>query len=68
MIVDIIYHTPSQTSLLESMNEHFYELEAIDRETYTLGDFDINLSLNNKHVLEKCWTPILNIIPYAVLF
>ena len=68
MTVDIIYHPPSQASLLESMNEHLYELEAIDKETYALGDFNINLHLNNKHVLEKFWTPILNIIPYDVLF
>ena len=41
----IVYRPPSQTSLLEKMNEHFYELDTINKETYIFGDFNINLHL-----------------------
>ena len=47
MTVGIVYRPPSQTSFLETMNEHFYKLDTINKETYILGDFKINLYLNN---------------------
>ena len=66
MAVGIIYRPPSQTSFLETMNERFHKLDTISKETYILGDFNINLYLNNKYVFDKCSTPILNIIQYDV--
>ena len=48
------------------MNEHFYKLHTINKESYILGDFNINLFLNNKYVFEKCSTTVSNIIPYDV--
>ena len=45
MTVGIVYRPPSQTSFLETMNEHFYKLDTINKETYILGDFNISLSL-----------------------
>ena len=48
MTVGIVYQSPSQTSFLETINENFYKLDTINKETYTLGDFNINLYLNNK--------------------
>ena len=66
MTLGIVYRTPSQTSFIETMNEHFYKLETINKETYILGDFNINLYLNNKYVFEKCSAIVLNTIPYDV--
>ena len=43
MKVGIIYRPPSQTSFLEKMNEHFYELDTINKEICILGDFNRNL-------------------------
>ena len=43
MKVGIIYRPPSQTSFLEKMNEHFYELDTIHKETCILSDFNRNL-------------------------
>ena len=42
MAVCIDYRPPSQTSFSETMNEHFYKLGTINKETYILGDFEIN--------------------------
>ena len=66
MTVGIAYRPPSQTSFLETMNEHSYKLDTINKETYIFGDFSINLYLNNKYVFEKCSTIVSNTIPYDV--
>ena len=34
MTVGIVYQPPSQTSFLETMNEHFYKLETINNVPY----------------------------------
>ena len=64
MTVGIVYRPASQTNFLETTNEHFYKLDTINKETYILGDFKINLYLNN--VFEKCSTIVLNTTPYDV--
>ena len=66
MTVGIGYRPPSQTRFLETMNEHFYKHDTINKETYILGDFNINLYLNNRYVFEKCSTIVSNTIPYGV--
>ena len=48
------------------MNEYFYKLDTINKETYILGDFNINLCLNNKYVFGKCSIIVSNTIPYDV--
>ena len=48
------------------MNEHFHKVDTINKETYTLCDFNINMYLNNKNVSEKCLTTVSNTIPYDV--
>ena len=53
MTVGIVYQPLTKTSFLETMNEHFYKLDTINKETYILGDLNINLYLNNKFVFEK---------------
>ena len=37
MTVGIVYRPPSQTSCLETMNEHFYKLDTINKETYIMA-------------------------------
>ena len=63
MAVGIVYRSPSQASFQETMNKNFYKLDTINKETYILGDFNINLYLNNTYVFEKCSTTVLNTIP-----
>ena len=43
------------------MNEHFCKLDTINKESYILGDFNIDLYLS-----EKCSTTVSNTIPYDV--
>ena len=66
MTVGIVYRPPSRTGFLETMNKHFYKLDTINKETNILGDFNINLYLNNKYIFEKCSTIVSNTIPYDV--
>ena len=65
LTVGIVYQPPSQISFLETMNKHFHKLDTINKETY-IGDFNINLYLDNIHVFEKCSITISNTIPYDV--
>ena len=64
VIVGMVCRTPSQTNFLETTNECFYKLDTINKETYILGDFNINLYLNNIYVFEKCSATVSNTIPY----
>ena len=64
MTVGIVYRPPFQTSFLETMNGHFYKLDTINKGTYILGDFIINL--NNKYIFEKYSAIISSTIPYDV--
>ena len=41
MTVGIVDQPPSQTSFLETMNEHLYKFDTINKETHILGDFSI---------------------------
>ena len=66
MTVGIVYRSPSQTNFLESINENFYKLDTINKETYTLGNFNINLYLNNKYIFEKNSTTVSNTVPYDI--
>ena len=56
MTVGIVYQPLSQANFLDTMNERFYKIDTINKETYVLGDLNINLYLNNKYVFEKCRT------------
>ena len=73
--VGIVYRPPSQASFSETMNEDFYKLDTVNKETYTLGNFNIimyldnfniNLYLDNKYVFENCSTTVSSTIPYDV--
>ena len=65
MTVGIVYWPPSQATFLGTMNEHFYKLNTINKETY-INNCNINMYLNNKYDFEKCSTTVLNTIPCDV--
>ena len=53
IVVGIIYRPPSQSEFLEIVNTHFSKLDTNSNETYILGDFNINLYLNNSYIFQK---------------
>ena len=53
IIVGIIYRPPSQSEFLEIINTHFSKLDTNNNEIYILGDFNINLYLNNSYIFLK---------------
>ena len=53
IIVGIIYRPPSQSEFLEIINTHFSKLDTNNNEIYILGDFNINLYLNNSYIFQK---------------
>ena len=57
LAVCVIYCPPSQTR-----RKFLINLIPSKKETYTLGDFNINLYLNNKYIFGKYWTPVSSII------
>ena len=42
-----IHRPPNQSNFLEVLNENVIKIDSICNEIYILGDFDINLSLND---------------------
>ena len=53
VVVGIIYRPPSQSEFLEIINTHFSKLDTSNNEIYILGDFNINLYLNNSYIFQK---------------
>ena len=54
IVVGIIYRPPSQSEFLEIINTHFSKLDTNNNEIYiVLGDFNINLYLNNSYIFQK---------------
>ena len=53
VVVRIIYRPPSQSEFLEIINTHFSKLDTNNNEIYILGDFNINLYLNNSYIFLK---------------
>ena len=50
-IVGIIYRPPNQSNFLEIINVNFNKLEPNTKESYILGDFNINIYQNNKYIV-----------------
>ena len=48
------------------MNEHFYKIGNINKETYILGHRNTNMYLNDKYVFEKSSPTVSNTISYEV--
>ena len=53
VIVETIYRPPSQNNFLELLNSNMNKINSVDNEIYILGDFNINLFLNDSYILEK---------------
>ena len=53
MVFRIIYQPPSQSEFLEIINTHFSKLDTNNNEIYILGNFNINLCLNNSYIFQK---------------
>ena len=53
IVVRIIYRRASQLEFLEIINTHFSKLNTNNNEIYILGDFNINLYLNNSYIFQK---------------
>ena len=51
--VGTIYCPPNQSDYLEVLNENMNKIDSISNETYILGDFNINLSLNDSYIFSK---------------
>ena len=48
-----IYRPPNQSSFLEALNKNMNEIDRVSNEIYTLGDFNLNLSLNDSYIFPK---------------
>ena len=48
-----IYRAPNQSNFLEVLNENMNKIDSVSNETYILGDFNINLSLNDSYISLK---------------
>ena len=53
IVVGIIYLPPSQSEFLETLNTYFSKLDTNNNEIVILGDFNINLRLNNSYIFKK---------------
>ena len=53
IVVGIIYRSPSQSEFLEIISTHFSKLDTHSNEIYILGDFNLNLYLNNSYIFQK---------------
>ena len=51
LIVGIIYRPPNQSNFLEIINANFDKLDTDTKESYILGDFNINMNQNNKYIV-----------------
>ena len=45
-----IYSPPNQSNFVEVLNENMNKIDWIRNEIYILGDFNINLSLNDSYI------------------
>ena len=52
-MVGIIYISPSQNNFLEILNKNFPSFDTDAKETYILGDFNINKYQNNKYIVHE---------------
>ena len=51
--VGTIYRPPNQSNFLEVLNENMNIIDSISNETYVLGNFNINLSLNDSYIFSE---------------
>ena len=53
IIVGTFYRLPSQSNFLELLNSNMNKIDSVDNEICILGDFNINLFLDDSYILEK---------------
>ena len=53
VVVGIVYRSSSHNNFLEILNENFSSIDTDAKETYILGDFDINIHENNKYIVHE---------------
>ena len=53
IIVGTIFCPPSQNNFLELLNSNMNKINSIDNEIYILGDFKINLFLNDSYFFKR---------------
>ena len=51
--VGIIYRPPNQSNFLETLNENLAKLDTLKKESYILGEFNINLCQSQNHARYK---------------
>ena len=49
--VGIVYQPPNQTNFIKILNEHFAKLETTNKESFILGNFNINLYRDGKYII-----------------
>ena len=53
IVVGIIYRSSSQKNFLEILHKNFLSTNTDAKETYSLGDFNINVHENNKYIVHE---------------
>ena len=51
--VGTIYRPPNQSNFLEILNDNMNKIDSTNNEIYILGDFNINLYINDLYILTK---------------
>ena len=66
--VGTIYRSPNQSNFLEVVNENMNKIDPINNEIYILGDFNMNLSLNDSCYITNEFQVTLKATMNFVLF
>ena len=61
--VGIVYRPSSQANFIKTLSENFAKLDTTNKETYILGDFNINLCHNGKYITGTNNTLISRSVP-----
>ena len=51
--VETIYRPPNQSNFLEILNDNMNKIDSLNNEIYILGDFNINLYINDSYILAE---------------
>ena len=65
--IGVFYRPPSQNDFIDLVSEDFDKLLPEEKEIYILGDFNINVLLNGKSILDKSKSKILDSSPMGLL-
>ena len=51
--ITVIYRPANQSIFLETLNDNMNKIDSVNNEIYILGDFNINLYINDSYILEN---------------